>query len=122
MGFEKEEYFNNNVYTAELYSDVNIFDELYVKIFINGKEIPRYSTSKKDFYYFETFDLNMDKCFSNKASFNLPINSFEITQDNLDIKDISIQLNNSYDYYINTPVSFKFMLTFEYLTDDKKLG
>ena len=122
LGFEKEEYFNNNVYTAELYSDVNIFDELYVKIFINGKEIPRYSTSKKDFYYFETFDLNMDKCFSNKASFNLPINSFEITQDNLDIKDISIQLNNSYDYYINTPVSFKFMLTFEYLTDDKKLG
>ena len=91
---------------------------LYVKIFINGKEIPRYSTSKGGFYYFETFDLNMDDCFGNKASFDLPINSFEITQDNLDIKDISIQLNNSYDYYINTPVSFKFMLTFEYLTDE----
>ena len=38
LGFEKEEYFNNNVYTAELYSDVNIFDELYVKIFIKIKK------------------------------------------------------------------------------------
>jgi hypothetical protein len=114
LGFEKEEYFNNNIYTAELYSNVNIFDELYVKIFINDKEIPRYSTSKRDFFYFETFDLDMNNCFGNKARFDLPLNCFEITQNNLDIKDISIQLNNSYDYYINTPVSFKFMLTLEY--------
>ena len=114
LGFEKEEYFNNNVYTAELYPNINIFDELYVKIFINDKEIPRYSTSKRDFYYFETFDLDIRSRFGDKITFDLPINSFEITQDNLDIKDISIQLNNSYDYYINNPVSFKFMLTFEY--------
>lgn len=114
LGFEKDEYFNNNIYVAELHPIVNIYDEVYTKIFLNNKEIRRYSTSKKGFYYFETFDLDMDKDFGKGMHIELSINPFEITQNNFDIKDISIQFNNTYDYYIHNIIPFKCIFTFEY--------
>jgi hypothetical protein len=115
LGFERDEYFNNNIYVAELHPIVNIYDEVYTKIFLNNKEIRRYSTSKKDFYYFDTFDLDMDKDFGKGIQIELSISPFEITENNFDIKDISIQFNNTYDYYIHNIIPFKCILTFEYV-------
>lgn len=114
LGFCKEEYFNNNMYMAESYPDVNIFDELYIRLFINNKEVRRYSSSKQNFYYFEIFDLCMKTAFGKNVIFDYRDTLFEITQDDLDMKDLSIQIYNTHNNIINDTIPFKCIFTFEY--------
>lgn len=121
LGFYKDEYFNNNMYMAETHPNINIYDEIYLRLYLNNKEVRRYSSSKKNFYYFQIFDLDMVKSFSKNIIFDYNKNNenissvFEITQDNLDINELSIEFYDTNTNIINDNIFFKCTITFEYI-------
>lgn len=115
LGFHKNDYFNNNFYIADDFSDINIFDELYIKLYINDQEIYKYDSSNKDFHFFESIDVDMNKMFGKTLTLQLDNNPFYINNQNLKMNNLKIILYNSYNSYISTPVWFKFSISFEYI-------
>ena len=107
LGFIKSEYYNSNVYIAEKFHDVEIFNNLYIKLYINGKELRKYKTSSKNFFYFESID--MTNCNGKKCNINLNGNPFEINNE-LNMEKITIQFDNSYTSVIKQDLDFKLLL------------
>ena len=115
LGFTKNDYSNNNFYIAEDHPNINLFEEIYIKLFINNDELNKYESSKKDFCFFESIDINMNESFGKLLISNLTNNPYYIQNNNLKTKDLSIKLYNSYDSYITSPLWFKLNLSFEYV-------
>lgn len=63
LGFNKVHYMNNNIYISETQPIHNIYDNIYVKLFINEKHLERVTTSHDDFAYFCKIDTDYDKNF-----------------------------------------------------------
>ena len=113
LGFVKTDYLNNNFYIADKPSCLNLYDELYIKIFINKIELEKCNTSKKDFCYFESFDVDVSKYFGKTYIVELPNSQYYINND-VNMNTLSIKVYNSYDSCIRSPMWFKMNFTFEY--------
>lgn len=115
LGFKNIEYINNSYYISEKHPINNIYDDLYLKIFINDKELHKYNTTKDNFSYYEVVSIDMDKLFGKSITYKPNnIDPYDIYE-NININTISFQFNNNYKYYLNTPIEFNIILGFEYL-------
>jgi hypothetical protein len=114
LGFIKTDYLNNNFYIADKPPSLNIYDELYIKIFINKIELEKCNTSKKDFCFFESFDVDVSKYFGKTYITELPQSQYYINN-KVNMNTLSIKVYNSYDSCIRSPTWFKMNFTFEYI-------
>jgi hypothetical protein len=115
LGFKKTEYINNSYYISENNPIDNIYDDLFLKIFINDKEITKYNTTKHNFSYFEVISMDMEKSFGKSLKY-IPytIEPYDIYE-NINVNTISFQFNNTFKYNLTTPINFHITLGFEYL-------
>ena len=112
LGFNKLFYGKNCQYIAEDPPNCNIYDNLYLQVYLNNIPINKYETSKRDFSYYEILQLDMDKDFGKTISFESENNQFDILED-LNIKNISFKFNNSFDYNIDD-IKFEVIMRFRY--------
>jgi hypothetical protein len=69
LGFQSHEYNGNNIYMAENAPIEDPFDKIYLKFFINDKEIRKVCTSLTAFGYFTSINTNINQNFTKKVSF-----------------------------------------------------
>ena len=112
LGFNKLFYGKNCHYIAEDPPNCNIYDNLYLQVYLNNIPINKYETSNKNFSYYEILNLDMDKDFGKTVSFESENNQFDILED-LNIKNISFKFNNSFDYNIDD-IKFEVIMRFRY--------
>jgi hypothetical protein len=113
LGFRKREYFNNNIYISENHPVENVFEEIYIKLCINNKELQRYNTTLDTFSYYESIQLNMDENFGKTLYYNYDFMPYDII-DKLDINSLSLQFYNTFNYHLHNIIEFDFILYYEY--------
>lgn len=114
LGFGKREYFNNNIYISENHPIENVFEDIYIKLCINNKELQRYNTTVDKFSYYQSIQLNMDENFGKTVYYNYDYMPYDIT-DKLDINLISLQFYNTFNYHLHNVIDFDFILYYEYV-------
>lgn len=103
LGFKKTDYCNNNYYISEERNITNnSYDNVYIKLFINGTSVQKIKSS--GFTGFSYFADSSNEC---EEEF--------VFQDQLDIQSVSFQLCNTRDYIITMPITFDVLLSFEVL-------
>jgi hypothetical protein len=115
LGFKETDYINNSYYISENHPINNIYEDLFLKIFINDKELTKYNTTKYNFSYFETISIDMDKSFGKSLKYTPTIIDPYDIYENINVNTISFQFNNNFKYHLNTPIDFHITLGFEYL-------
>lgn len=114
LGFEKAEYINNTTYVSENPPNTNIFQGLYVKLFLNNIELKKFNTSGGDFGYYECLDINMEDNFGKTIQFPQDYNPYDIYNDDFCVESLSLQFCGSNMNVINTPIIFNSIFSFEY--------
>jgi len=97
IGFSNTEYINNHSYITELDPCINIFDTIYIILYINNEPLNLYKTSSNQYF---TFYINMNENDYNKFlhfSFTKIINEFK----SLNIIKFGIQFFDSFFNPIN---------------------
>ena len=112
LGFTNQTYTNNNMYITEQFANVNIYEDIYIKMYLDGKELPKYESSGRDFYYFDKLNVDMSKSFGKTVERSYD-NPFYLSENNIETHDLSIRLYYNYDSYIEAPIWFKCNVSFE---------
>ena len=114
LGFTKDEYTNNNMYVSEKHPIDNVLDDLYLKVFLNNKELPRFTSSKQSFSYFETFHIDLNTNFGKTVNItNVLKDPFDIIED-LDVNEIGFELWNSPNHVLTRYINFELVFCIEY--------
>lgn len=96
LGFTNNRYYQNNKYISENFPITNLFNDIYLKMFVNDDEIYKYTCTKNTFNYFTKYHLNV--------TFKETFNYVHDNSDNFEfIKPINIQ-NVSFEL-LNTPIN-----------------
>ena len=114
LGFEKSEYINNTTYVTENPPNTCIFEDLYVKIFVNDIELKKYNTSDSSFSYYQCLNLNMDSDFGKVVRFSQDYYPYDIYSKDYIINTISFEFYNSHMNIINIPMRFDTTFSFDY--------
>ena len=97
LGFKMAEYMTSNMYIAENAPLNTLFDHLYLKIFINHHELPRITSPKNNFNYFQGFSIKYEEFFGKnyyyENRFAEPFDIYE--QINLDSLSLELWLENN---------------------------
>ena len=118
LGFEKSEYINNTTYVTENSPNICIFEDLYVKMFVNDIELKKYNTSDSSFSYYQCLNVIMDNDFGKIMRFPQGYSPYDIYNENYIINTISFEFYNSYMHIINTPIRFDTVLSID-ITDNQ---
>lgn len=110
LGFENEEYKCSNIYVSEFYPITLFFDELFLKIYLNNKNIPKIKNNDNTFSYYDKYDLDYDTNFSKKYNYKQASEIFEL-------KYIENITSISFDFLINTTKQIKSFMNFSILLD-----
>lgn len=119
LGFSESEYLVANVCKSELHPSTNIFDTLYLRLFVNGKEVKRVCSG--DSAYFQLLKIPYEEYFG--KVYSQPTNHHPQTQTNMDVFDfeevilfnnISIEICNPLDTKINQVANFNVVCDLEY--------
>lgn len=114
LGFKLLEYSGNNMYVSENHAKENIFDNIYLRMFLENKEICKYIMSNGS-SYFECFNLNYGQYFGKGFDTkNEDIDVFDMFE-NINCNDISIELIDSEGNLIIKPIEFHIVLGLECL-------
>ena len=113
LGFEKSEYINNTTYVTENSPNICIFEDLYVKIFVNDIELKKYNTSDSSFSYYQCLNVIMDNDFGKVMRFPQVYSPYDIYNENYIINTISFEFYNSHMHIINTPIRFDTVLSID---------
>ena len=112
LGFNKKEYFQNNMYISENNITNKNLNDVYLKIFINNKELVKYTTTKNNFNYFDYYKLNtvlgdtFYKTYCSKDLYKL--------ENVKNIENISFELMNiPYNFLQFNSLDFEIVLGFE---------
>jgi len=114
LGFYKTNYTNNNLYIAEDFSTTNIYDELYCKLYLDNKELPKHKTSDANFSFYEKINTEMDKSFGKTISINFDDN-FYTFDTNIKARHLSIKFYCNYSRLMLSQMWFKCKITFEHV-------
>ena len=114
LGFEKSEYINNTTYVTENPPNTCIFEDLYVKVFVNDIELKKYNTSDSSFSYYQCLNLNMDSDFGKVVRFSQDYYPYDIYSKDYIINTISFEFYNSHMNIINIPMRFDTTFSFDY--------
>lgn len=101
MGFAKRDYSNNDLYVGEKEPCTNVYQNIYLRLYLNDKEIPRVKTSLPGFSYFH--DSHTD---GNSAD------TFEI-YDDIDANTISVSLWDTQHELITRSCAFDIVVQLE---------
>jgi len=114
LGFNKSVYTNNSIYIADDSPNTNIFEKIYVQIFLNEIPLIKYETTKSDFYYYDLLHLDMEKDFGKVVSFSSENNQYDIDQD-FNLKKIGFKFNNNCNCNFNLDnLKFEILMRFEF--------
>jgi hypothetical protein len=113
LGFYKTNYINNNLYVAENFPNTNIYDEIYCKLYLDNKELPKHKTSDVNFYFFEKINTDIDKSFGKMISTQFDDN-FYTFDTNVRAKTLIIKFFYNYTSIILSRLWFKCKITFEH--------
>lgn len=113
LGFEHVEYINNDKYVSENHPIYNLYDDIYLKLYINDNPIVRYTTTKSNFAYYQSFHIDMDSYYGKNYYFiNHTPEIFDIP-DNITISEISVELWTSHSQLLKHFINFEFVLMCE---------
>jgi hypothetical protein len=116
LGFNKKVYTNNSIYIADESPNTNIFEKIYVQIFLNEIPLIKYETTKSNFFYYDILHLNMEKDFGKVVSFSSENNQYDIDQE-FNLKKIGFKFNNNCDCNFNLDnLKFEILMRFEFCT------
>jgi hypothetical protein len=114
LGFKLLEYSGNNMYVSEYHAKENIFDNIYLRVFLENKEVCKYIMSNGS-SYFECFNLNYSNHFGKGFDIkNEDIDIFDMLE-HINCNDISIELIDSEGNLIMKPIEFHIVLGLECL-------
>jgi len=113
-GFNKISYTNNSIYMAENLPDTNIFEKIYVQIFLNDIPLIKYETTKKNFCYYDILHLDMERDLGKTLTFSSENNQYDIGIEEFDLKTISFKFNNNYNCSLDN-LKFEIIIRFEYI-------
>ena len=113
LGFEKSEYINNTTYVTENPPNICIFEDLYVKVFVNDIELKKYNTSDSSFSYYQCLNIITDSDFGRVMRFPQGYSPYDIYNENYIINTISFEFYNSHMNIINTPIRFDTVLSID---------
>lgn len=113
LGFKKTDYMNNNTYVSESQPEGSIFDDIYIKLFFSEKEVTKYFTTKNNFGYFHSFQLDYHELFGRRY-FCTPSQQdyFECDQDT-SMDNLSFELWHTPDKPYTRHLDFDVILSFE---------
>lgn len=114
LGFSHHEYLNNDLYVSESFPSTDVYDTLYLKLFLNGKEVVKYLTSTANFGYFQCFDLSYEGSRGKPFVWNAPSLDFFDIQEDINVKDISFQFYTSPHHRLSRIVDFETVLAVEH--------
>lgn len=109
LGYIQKEYRNNNLYIAENLPDVELFDNIYLRIFVNDNEVERINTTKQHFSYFTLVSSKNVENFG--TVFNLE-KECKYTISQTDIRTISFQLLCNPYIPLSNDIYFEIVLYF----------
>jgi hypothetical protein len=115
LGFSNSEYLVANVCKSELHPSTNIFDTLYLRLFVNGKEVKRVCSG--DGAYFQMLKIPYEEYFGKvysqitKPQISLDVFDF---QEDISFNDISIEICNPLETKINQVANFNVVCDLEY--------
>ena len=115
LGFIEFEYMNNNMYVSETHPIENIYEEIYIKLYLNNVEIVRSISSKRDFCYFYSFDLDLNKYFGKKYIDKCDTTDEYCLTENLDVKIVGFEFLDSSLNPIETPIDFEVLMLIEHI-------
>ena len=108
LGFKNEKYLNNNMYISEKYAINNIFNDLYLNIYINNILLEKNTTSNNIKFY-QHLNIN-DYILGKKVNWNIESEPYDFTN-KTNIKTVAFELLT----YENIEFSeFDVILNFEY--------
>jgi len=114
LGFKLLEYSGNNIYVSENHAKENIFDNIYIRMFLDNKEVCKYIMSN-GCSYFECFNLNYGNHFGKGFDIkNEEIDAFDMFE-NIDCKNISIEMMDAEGKMIMHPFEFHIVIGIECL-------
>lgn len=114
LGFKLLEYSGNNIYVSENHSRENIFDNIYLRMFLDDKEVCKYIMSNGS-SYFECFNLNYGNYFGKGFDIKKEeTDVFDIFGD-VDCKEISVEFIDSENNMIIKPIEFHIVIGLECL-------
>lgn len=111
LGFTKQTYINNNIYVSESHPISNLFDNVYIKLFLNDIPIVQYTCPNTHFSYFESFNFVYDSFFS-KRFFTILNNYIFYTEPNIDLTTLSLELWYSPVTKHTQPIDFNLVVSF----------
>lgn len=114
LGFDRIAYTNNSIYIAKDSPNTNIFEKIYIQIFLNEIPLIKYETTKDDFYYYNLLHLDMEKDFGKTITFSSENNQYDIDEE-FNLKRIGFKFNNNYNRNFNLDnLKFEILMRFEY--------
>lgn len=111
LGFTKTEYTNGGMYISEASPNVGMFQDLYVKLFLNGVEVDRCPTSNPSFSYYESFAIDVYEAHGKHFRPRVDERWFDISE-GMDLDTISMELWGGMDILL-TNVDFHVKLQVE---------
>ncbi len=116
LGFTKGEYTNNSIYVSEDHPYPNIFDELYVKLYLGEKEVCRTSSSSKHFGYYNKFTLDYESLYGKTHSVNFQSEPFELAE-STSSNIVSFEILSATKVPITRSLDFNLTMTIECIED-----
>ena len=113
LGFNYSRYINNNKYIAEERPNHDVFSTLYMKLFINDKELHKVTTNA-NFDFFYEFELDVDNQYGKMVTSRpLVVETIDIFE-NLDVSGIKVEFWNSPTTKITQRIDFSLQFVVDY--------
>jgi hypothetical protein len=112
LGFKNSEYMNNDYYVSEYHPNENILQDFMIKLFVDGNEVKRYSSSNDSFGYFERFSIDLNTMFGKSFSPTHFDDPFDLVDD-ISCNEVAIELWTSDTHIMTRYTNFNIVLAFE---------
>ena len=113
LGFNNSEYKNNNVYVSENFPINNLFDTLFLKLYINNQSLDKYTSFSNEIpSYFNLFGIDMEYYYGKNYKCTFVTDPFDLNP--VEINSIGIEFISKYNFINLSNLDFDFILNFEY--------
>jgi hypothetical protein len=112
LGFKTNIYMNNNIYVSETHPITSVCNNLFVKLYLGDKEVPRVKSSRPSFSYFQALHVNLDKHFGEIISLPIHQEPFDMSEE-LTTDTLSVELWSTQQHICTRLVHFDFVLCIE---------
>jgi hypothetical protein len=118
LGFTKEKYttredeYISGLFISEKMPLENIYDNLFFQMYINDRELQKFTTSNNKFGYYECLNLDYNSNFGQSVNFSSDyIEPYDI-HENINVKSVAFEIKNDLKYTLDN-IHFEVILGFE---------